>query len=317
MGKNRLLAGFDYIFVLRPMLFFPGWSTLMAGFYITSKQRLILPHDPLNLKASVYLLELFAVFALAMGASFLLNQIADVDSDLKNKKLFIVSEGYLSKFQVGIETLVLLVLSVAGGFLLSFQVGLLVSVFILLTGYMYNYRPFIMKDHPLPSLIANGLMGWLAFAIGWVAVQDASWALVYDAFPYFFLNTALYFYTTLPDADGDRRSHKNTFAVILGIEKLLILAFMFYMASVISAIVLKDWTALLILTLAAPFISATLWKRTIQSAVRATKFTILFFALIMCLKWPLYFILMVIGFYSTRRYFKLRFNFDYPNFRGN
>jgi len=51
-------------------------------------------------------------------------------------------------------------------------------------------------------------------------------------------------------------------------------------------------------------------------AVKTTKYGILFISLSICLKWPVYFLLMVVGFYGTKLYFKKRFRMDYPNFSG-
>ncbi len=314
--KSSFLKSLDYFFVLRPMLFFPGWITLLAGYFILQRQNLFLkPARTLHQDfAEIGLLIL--LFALAMGASFLLNQLQDVESDKANAKLFIVAEGHITRRAVIWEIILLSVLALALAWFLSVLHFILTAGFMVLTGYLYNYPPLALKDRPLGSLVANSLMGWFAFALGWAAVNPLSVAVITDALPYVFLNTALYFFTTLPDMEGDRKSKKHTLAVLMGADIVIRLAFVFFVFSLISAWWLKDYTLLLIAALSAPFFIRALWTSAVSDAVRTTKFTILFFALVICFKLPFFFILMITGFYATRWYFKQRFNFDYPNFKG-
>ena len=271
----------------------------------------------LNTMNHEHIILMLLIFALAMGASFLLNQLQDMESDRQNKKLFIIAEGHISMRAVAIESALLILFALILSFTIKALVGWLTLLFILITGYIYNYRPFRFKDFPLRSLLANAAMGWLAFAIGWAAKRSLSYQLFVDALPYLFFNTALYLYTTLPDREGDMKTGKKTLASVLGLSAFLRWAFLLYLAGLISAVFLKDFTALYFMLLSAPFFILTLWNRTIAGAVRTTKFAILFFALVICLKWPFYFILMVAGFYATKWYFKKRFDFNYPNFQGS
>ena len=312
-----MLKTLDYFFVLRPMLFYPGWSTLLAGYLIVFKNRLYLtPSEWQSIDFDLLIL-LFVSFALAMGGSFLLNQLADIETDLKNKKLFIISEGHISKRAAIAEVVILLFVSIW----LAYKAGLVflitILLFIAITSYFYNFKPFKFKDRPWWSLWANMAMGFLAFCLGWLAAfQSFSWQLFADALPYLFFNTALYFYTTLPDIEGDRLANKKTLAVQFGLKALIYLAFGFYLVALVSAFILKDRLALIILVPSLPFFLWTLVRPQVSATIRATKFGILFFAIAVCLKIPFYFILMLAGFYFTRWYFKARFQFDYPNFKG-
>ncbi|HID40142.1 MAG TPA: hypothetical protein EYP36_11600, partial [Calditrichaeota bacterium] len=218
--KNKFLAALDYFFVLRPMLFFPGWATLLAGYFVARYQGQI-TLTGWNGSASAETAWALVAFAAAMGASFLLNQLTDIESDRINRKLFIISEGHISKRSVVIETFFLLASALLIAFNLSLHIGLLVMAFIFVTGWGYNYPPFRFKNRPWSSLLANSLMGWLAFAIGWTLAAPLGWALFIDSLPYLFLNTALYFYTTLPDIKGDAGSRKKTLAVLYGADALI------------------------------------------------------------------------------------------------
>ncbi|MGD9489432.1 MAG: UbiA family prenyltransferase [Calditrichaceae bacterium] len=299
------------------MLFYPGWSTMLAGFFVARDDELFLSRDVLLGLNHVLILKLLVLFGAAMGASFLLNQLQDIESDLKNKKLFIISENYIGNKAAVIELIILTVVTLLISFGISFDVGLLASVFLLVTGYLYNFRPFNFKDHPWGSLAANSMMGWLAFALGWGAVRGIDSGLILDSVPYVLFNTALYFFTTLPDMAGDKQCNKHTLAVIYGVGKILKSAFFLYIASLFAALILMDFQALIFIILSSPFFIYMMKERTIESAIRTTKYGILFFALAVCLRLPYYFIIMLSGFFFTKWYFKKRFQYDYPNFKGN
>jgi len=315
-NKKTSLRFLDYFFVLRPMLFFPGWSTLLAGYLIAYKSRLFLTYNEFNNLDLIGIGLVLFIFGSAMGISFLLNQLEDIESDRRNNKLFIISEGHITKKSVIFESITLGLISIFLAFCLSYQVGIIVIAFIVVTGFFYNFKPINLKDKPWGSLMANALMGWIAFAFGWSMQFSWSFKLVIDSIPYLFFNTALYLFTILPDLQGDKITSKHTLAVIFGINKIIFFSFSLYVTSFISAIFLDDWTALFFTILALPFFILTIRNNDIVSAVRTTKFSILFFAVAICLKIPYYLVLMVLLFFLTRWYFYKRFNFNYPNFKG-
>ncbi|KAA3617186.1 MAG: hypothetical protein D8M58_03650 [Calditrichaeota bacterium] len=316
MSFSRFLSVFDYFFVLRPMLFIPGWSTMMAGYFIASKGQLFFTPDQfLNLDFK-QIWFLFIVFAAAMGASFLLNQLQDIESDLKNKKLFILSENHISKTTAKIEIFLLIIVAIVFAYFINYAVLATVIIFLLITGYAYNYKPFILKDKPFRSLISNAAMGWLAFAIGWFTTQTAGFSIIADSLPYLFFNTSLYFFTTLPDVPGDLKSGKKTLAVIHGTRFVINLALLSYVAGFIMAIILQDWFALIFIIASLPFFINMFTKKEVNATIKTTKYAILFFAFAICLKIPFYFVLMIIIFAFTKWYFINRFQYNYPNLKG-
>ncbi len=312
--KNFWLTRLDYIFVLRPMLFFPGWSTLLAGYFISTRFEIFPPFEDLSRLGEIIML--ISAFALMMGSTFVLNQIRDIESDKKNHKLFLISDGYISPGQAKIEVAILTVLSLLIGFLMNPAIGFLLFAFFVITGYLYNYPPARMKDRPWGSLLANALMGWLAFAIGWSAGNALHPDLLVDSLPYLLFNTALYLFTTMPDREGDQQSRKKTLAVVFGVGPLSVASFVLYMAGFITCLALGDYQALIFYVLSGPFFLAVVARRKVADAIRSTKFGILFFAVAVCLRWPLYIVLMVLGFFGKKLYFKKRFDLDYPNFSG-
>jgi 4-hydroxybenzoate polyprenyltransferase len=308
--KSRL----DYFFVLRPMLFFPGWSTMMAGYFIDSKTTWF-PSFQFQIN-HFHLLSILAGFAMIMGSSFVLNQLKDIESDKKNKKLFIISNGILSTKAVWMEVIILTIFSFLIAFVIKTEVGIMFVLFFMVTGLFYNFPPAKMKDRPWGSLLANGLMGWLAFSIGWASNNPLSTQLIIDSLPYLFFNTALYLFTTLPDREGDKISGKKTLAVLFDIKNIIYLAFVFYALGFIVSIWSLDRQALIFYILTMPLFIKTIVGKEVEDTIRATKYGILFFSVSICLRWPAYFLMMITGYFSTKWYFKKRFNFDYPNFSG-
>jgi len=306
----------DYFFVLRPMLFYPGWSTMLAGYFITYRSEIHLPLINQSLLNHVHILLLILAFGMLMGSTFVLNQLKDVKSDQKNKKLFIISNGHLTIRSAIKEVVLLAYFSFLIAFFLNVVTGICFVLFFLLTGILYNFDPFSMKDRPWGSLLANALMGWFAFAIGWTAKNQVSGAVLMDSIPYLLFNTALYLFTTLPDIEGDRLSKKRTLAVIYGSKWLIIGAFSLYLSGLLYSLVIIELQALFFYILSFPFFIKTIITMNTADTLRTTKFGIFFFALSICLRWPIYFVLMLLGFVCTKVYFRKRFNINYPNFSG-
>ena len=154
-------------------------SWKLAGFFIsTSIYWFPLPDQNVDY-LKIFLL--ISGFAMIMGSAFVLNQLRDIESDKKNNKLFIISDGIVSVTSARREVYILTIVAVIIGFYLNFYIGTLFIIFFLITGVLYNYKPAIMKDRPWGSLIANALMGWLAFSIGWSINFQPGLQLVIDS----------------------------------------------------------------------------------------------------------------------------------------
>jgi 4-hydroxybenzoate polyprenyltransferase len=287
---------------------------MMAGYFIQSRSSWFPSfHFQINY---FHLLSLLIGFSLVMGSSFVLNQLKDIESDKQNKKLFIISDGILSTKAIWWEVIILTLFSFIIAFSIKIEVGIFFVLFFIVTGLFYNFSPAKLKDRPWGSLFANGLMGWLAFSIGWSANNPVSVHLIIDSIPYFCFNTALYLFTILPDREGDRISGKKTLAVLFNIKSIIYLAFVFYITGLLVSLWLIDRQALIFYILSFPLFIKTLIGKGVEDTIRATKYAILFFAVSICIRWPAYFILMVGGFFGTKWYFRKRFNYNYPNFSG-
>lgn len=302
------------------MLFFPGWNTLLAGFLVANNEMFFIDQiRNQTFEGHFWISSLvltMVVFMAAMGGSFVLNQVKDVQSDQKNKKLFILGEKHINVRAAIFESIFLLSMSLLISLSISFVMFVLIAAFILITGYLYNFKPFNYKDRPIGGLLLNILMGWIAFTIGWVVKADLNMNLIIESLPYFFLNTSLYFLTIVPDSKGDELSGKKTFCVRFGMKTTIRVSFLFYIVSLILCFILNDQFLLIVNLLILYWMFYLLLKVSIDNAIKAVKMAIFFFSIIICLKFPTYFLLMVGFFYLTKFYYQKRFQFNYPNFRG-
>ncbi len=317
---SNWLKPLDYFFLARPILFFPGWATVLAGYaaanghvqFVSS----IVQHNFYLQWWQPTLIPGLLLFACAMGGSFVLNQLQDIESDKTNNKLFLLGDGFISERAGYIESWVLLIISLLGSFLISPAFFLMVAIFNLVTGYAYNFPPLNLKNKPIGGLVANMAMGWLAFALGWTIAQPITIKLLMFSLPYLFFNTALYFLTTVPDVDGDRVSDKVTFPVKYGLNMTVALCLMFMVLAAIISLRHKNEFMLVVIIISAPFMLRLACQRNKAAAIVAVKAGIASFALLICAHFPMFVVLLGFIFFITRFYYKKRFDFDYPNFKG-
>lgn len=314
-----MIRAFDYLFITRPILFFPGWSTLLLGYWLAhfrmTKEQWDILFTMFPQQNEVFLL---LAFAMLMGGSFIFNQIRDAESDRINEKLFFIHHDIIPLKVAWIESLFLLL---SGFFLLStlenpalFYTGVL---FTIVTAYMYNFRPFVFKDRIVFGLLANMVMGECAFALGYLFVGDLSVIdMLYDSLGILLLNTGLYVLTTLPDIEGDKASKKNTIGGWAGERHGPIIGSLLSFA----AFAFLPWGVFWVWILAAvslPFMLRILIKPNITNSIVALKYTIFILSLVMALYWFWYLFLGLVAFWGTKIYFKKRFALNYPSFSGD
>lgn len=327
---KQILKAFDYIFVLRPTLFFPVWTIFLAGFFVQIKFGVAASNSATGDAHVTYIgdadfiwVGLFLTFL--MGAVFILNQIMDRRSDHKNMKLFLIAHGHISPKAAFIEATALIVAAVIFGFVvsrdfgISRNIGVLFLLIFLLTGIVYSFRPFRWKDKPILGLIANISGALLIFSSGWIIKGLPTQELLSHAFPYLCAVGAVYLYTTLPDAKGDTATQKVTFGVKYGFKTTIYLGFVLELLSLVTAYLLKDEIIFYPAFFSIPFFVWTLIKARMEDVFRAIKFPILILAATVAIKYKIevgsliYFYLLAGVYFVSKLYYKLRFGMDYPN----
>ncbi|MEW5701144.1 MAG: UbiA family prenyltransferase [Candidatus Zixiibacteriota bacterium] len=292
----------DYLFFLRPVLLPPVWTTALLG--------TVGVVDPGRMPAWRWLVFFLHLTCLA-GGIYTLNQLCDIDSDRRNRKLLFLPEGIIPVRGAWIFTVALDLAALA----LSVVFGLwypALTVVGISMGIAYSVGRHAWKNHPWAGLLANAVgHGSLIFLFGRAAVGEPPIISWQASVPYLFAVGAVYLATTVPDRDGDRFSGKLTAAVALGAHRTMNLASLLVGAATMMAWVLEDDHLFGAALVALPFFIWSAARRG-ELATGAAKAAVAALSMAAVVAYPYYLILLVAGFCLTRLFFRWRFGMTYP-----
>lgn len=311
---NNRIKYLDYIFVMRPTLFFPVWTVFLGGYHAKT---IFDPGNALETAKTVHSSLIFVIvilLSLMMGAIFIFNQITDIETDRKNNKLFFIANNIIAKKNATTEAILLSIIALGFAFIIDYKSGLIFILIFISCGIIYSFKPFSWKDKPVLGIIANFLGGWSVAACGWIAAGASNWMFVLHAIPYAVGLVAVYFLTTLPDIPGDRSAQKITFGVRYGQKVTIYWAVVFELATVVLAFLLNDYILFLPALAAFPLFIIAAARQNMNDILRAIKFTVLFASLAVCVKYPLYLAVIVFVFFFSKWYYRRRFDLEYPRF---
>jgi 4-hydroxybenzoate polyprenyltransferase len=306
---------FDYVFVLRPTLFFPVWTVYAAGYFAYHR------FAPAGMNGattgmawdSIWLL---AFLTLLMGSAYILNQICDRETDARNHKLFLIAQQHIPLPAAWVEMVVLAVTGLAAAVWHSAAMAVLFSVIFLCTGIFYSVAPFQWKDHPFLGLFANACGAVLIFTAGWWSVETDSLLALRHALPYALAVAAVYLYTTLLDVDGDAGTNKLTFGVRFGWRATVYAGAILEWSAIFAAFWVRDPIILYPALVASPFFFWASLKQRRCDVSRAIKLPILFLALAICVKVWQYLLVLACVFFFSKWYYQQRFGLKYPSLRA-
>lgn len=303
----------DYLFIFRPTLFFPVWIMTVAGYagFYRFNEQLIWWDWSFDWKILVN----FIAITLAAGATFIINQLQDVETDKINRKLFLISESYIRPQIARIIAYSVIAMTLLFFFIYSWQIFITMTGVVLVWGYLYNYRPFVWKDKPVWGMIDNVLSGLFLYLTGWSLAGYGQWKAFLYAIPYLTAWLAVSALTTVPDVAGDKKANKRTFAIQFGVKGTIWLAVGCLALSLGLGIYLNDPVISLSALLAAPLFIIMLFKPTEAWVLRSIRYPMLFIALALCTEFPWLFVALVVNFYLSRLYYSVRFNLNYPTFQ--
>ena len=300
----------DYVAVLRPTLLFPVWTLLLLGYHHGRIDRATQEtHHILHLWVTLCL------YSLLMGAVYIVNQIADRETDAHNDKLYLVAQGYVKlqilKWQVGVLVALSILLS-----LFVFPENTAYLILILLSiglGFAYSVRPVRLKRIPIADLCANAIgYGGIAFLVGWTTVTPIGVEAVCRSLPYLFSVAAAFVNTTLPDVKGDSVSGDNTTGVWLGKRRACLLSLVLLIAAIVSAVLFRDWIAGATSAVCLPvFIYMNFYPKQ-NVIIWATRIGILTLSLCASVLFPFYLLWFAVVIFLTRWYYSFRFGIRYP-----
>ena len=314
---KSLAKPFDYIFLLRPVLFYPVWTVFLAGGVSAqgASQGIGWPQFKLGAPRAGWgnFWWVLVSYSLLMGTVFILNQLTDVGSDKQNSKLFLIADGHISTKAAVWEGLILLLVS----FLISVKASgwfVLVWLFsLLILGIAYSLPPFLWKDRPIEGLMANLFGGLLTFFAGWLSMGKPSGVMVFHSLPYVFGVGSVYFLTTILDADGDLHSHKITFAVRHGKQATIRMSILFDSIAIILGFLTRDWIVFIPAFVSYFMFVFLIFRSDDRWLNRITRLPILLLSLMVALYFPLYFIGILGVFFFSKWYYHVRFGLNYPS----
>jgi len=296
----------------------PVWTILMLGWITGNDQEITLA----LLKGNQEFWLLFVAFTGVVGYIYILNQIADIDGDRKNGKLFILPGGHLPIWFAWLTA----VLSASVGILVAIIWLDYISVVLLLIGvvlgYLYSFSPWPLKDRPWGGLWGNWLgHGVVTYLVGWYGANygcspDHLWVGIASSLAAGFANGAVFLTSTIPDADGDREVGKNTFCVVYGNKKTALLAAIFVTFSVamIPLITTNQW----VMAVPAGLSMLLFWKFVVKNdssdSFKTFRWPVLILSATVTFFIPIYAVLVFSVVAISHIYYKKRFNLNYPSF---
>jgi len=306
-GRAKLA---DYIFLLRPMILIPVWTFFLLGSYhaMNSSGIDLPPQDIIPGLVS---------FTLLLGGIYIVNQISDKETDLANKKLFLIPKEIISTRAAWIETAILTVASFAISVLylnIQFTVILIISSAL---GAAYSLRPFRFKGRValdvLSNAIGNGVLNTLA---GWVVVSTTTGEIIKLA-PYPFAVAAVHLATTLADIEGDRENGIKTTGTALGEKKGIIFSMLLMATAVVISAAVNNRIAFFASIVSLPVFlvpSRGGSPELIRSkALIPVKWATIIFSIAAGMTFRGYLLWIALVALLTRLYYKKRFSIKYPS----
>ena len=248
-----------------------------------------------------------------VGALYVFNQIADIKNDRENQKIFILSNGNVSKLGASLYAVVLTVLSIVFAWYQSQMMGMIYLLAFIIIGIGYNYPPFRWSNRPFWGLIVHFFVGWFSFMNGWLESGGEMIESFFPSIPVILGVSAIYLLTTLPDLDGDKSTGKITFAVRFGAQRTLNFAFFLMISCVFISNYLQDYFIMIVSIMSAIMIlRARIYYNQPGDILDAIRYTILYLLVIMGMKYPIFLLISVLVIVLTRLYYKYRFHKKYP-----
>ena len=217
------------------MLLYP-WPTMVG--LISAVRGL----PPVDVAAKVFL----AMAAAAM-AVYIFNDVQDLEQDRLSAQqgdTYHVTRPLVTgvvTIPVAMSLVVLLsIVSLGIGATINHMVLICLAAFLGL-GYMYSAPPIQLKKRFFLKQCTIGLGGLIAGLAGGAAVTVLSRPVMYCALLFFTLNVGLTPLVDLRDIDGDRKMGRNTFPVILGPHRTILLGLVTTIATLVLTLLSYVW----------------------------------------------------------------------------
>jgi len=313
---EKILRPLDYIYVLRPSLFFAVWIITLAG-YEAGHLHYTGTSTWFNINLNLLVLFNFFLITLSTGGVFIFNQLQDVESDKENNKCFLISDNYITVEFAKKYGWILAIGPLVLFLFIDIKIFILMALLQVLWSYVYNYPPFQWKDKPVFGVLANLLAGVILFLAGWQMSGEITLIALNKFYPYLCAWGAVSILTTIPDIDGDKKQTKQTIAIWLGRKATVWITLIAVLVGFLLGMKENDPVITHAILLSFPLYVITAFRPTQAWVLRTIRYSILFLAIFLSIEYPYFFIALGLNFYISRFYYKSRFNLEYPSFNVN
>ncbi len=307
---RQLVKILDYFFLLRPIVLIPVWFFYLIGVYhaiLLNKGKFDIMFFP-----NWQLIKGFLIVSIVGGTAYIINQIYDIETDKINRKLFLLSDGYISVTSSWIFVFVLYLLLFFLLYNQNFHVKLFTIALVILS-FLYSAYPFHFKGRPFFDLFSNAFgNGFLNIGIGYCLYSHNIYNLLVISLPYIFMTGVVFLYTTIPDIEGDKKTGNITTGVYLGVDKTIILGLILLILSITFGIINKDIIALLPILLSLYFFIIVFYKKEVHYFLKAVRLCTASITLIVGILFPFFILIIIFIVLLSRLYYKRRFGIIYP-----
>ncbi len=314
---KKFLRGLDILFLARPAVLISVWGFSVFGYYCGSMPDNIFTFTILFGKKYLIAFGWMVLFSLAVGAVYVLNQIADYTVDGKNDGFPLLVKSGIHR-SVAFWYAVVLTIIATGCPLIAGHVTLsILALSALILGTVYSFKPVYLSGRPFTDFLTNATgYSIIAFGAGWY-LSPVENILRMDFFqaalPYFLLMCGGSISSTLPDIRGDSACGKRTTAVTFGVKGAHLITVAFVMAGGVAAFCIKDLPAFII---AIEFFIVDILYFILQSQKTMEATYKITGGIAMILAGVMFPVLIPAGsvlFGITWLYFRLRFGISYPS----
>ena len=310
-SSNRGHAA-DLLFMTRPPLLVVSTTFYFAGVARCMSS----PLEALRPSTLAALVPNLLLFVLISAASFVVNQIYDIESDRLNAKNFLLHMNRVTRREA---TVLHATLSLAA-LLLAFLQGPPVrelGMAGLALGILYSVPPARLKGRPVADMLANGAgFGFIGYLLGWLALRSFEPGAALGAVPYTIAMCGIFANTTIPDETGDRQAADVTTCVLLGPARVAVLALILLVASALTGFMLGEAPCALAAVVSLPAFIGVALKPHPAVSVIASQFAGRAFFVAVSVSVPPLALLGALTYGFSKMYYARRLRLDYPGMKG-
>ena len=312
---KSIVPYFDYIFLLRPTLYFAIWVMVVLGM-ATAKMTIISYPLWIN-KLDYSTFFIFFGITLISSSTFIINQIKDKVSDTENNKLFLIDD-YIKKESAQTINHIIAIIGILILLLTNIYLAPFGIIIYLLWGIIYNNPPFEWKKRPFLGLLTNASAGIVLFLLGWFHIKGFNdfdiIELLILMIPYILCFTSVSLMANIPDLKGDSYEKMETFPVKFGSLATSILSLFFVILAFLISYNNSDPIGSTASLCSIPFFIFATFRNLEKDILRSIRYPIFLLNFFASVVYPWLLFLGIIIYYFSKYYYWHRFDLHYPTF---